>query len=45
MFCIYVAFVLEDSLEGKSIVMTAIAVCTLAASLPSLERVGRYKSP
>jgi len=33
MFCICVSFVLEDSLEGKSIAMTAIAVYTRAASL------------
>jgi len=35
MFYIYVAFVLEDSLEGKSIEMTAIAVHSLAASSSS----------
>jgi len=35
MLCIYVAFVFEDSLEGKSIAMTALAVYALAASLSS----------
>jgi len=40
MLCIYVAFVLEDSLEGKSIAMTAIAVYALAASFSSWARDG-----
>jgi len=40
MFCIYVPFVLEDSLEGKSIAMTAIAIYVLAASFSSWARDG-----
>jgi len=40
MFCTYVAFVLEDSLESKSIAMTAITVHGLAASSSSWARDG-----
>jgi len=40
MLCTYVAFVLEDGLEGKPIAMTGLAVYVLAASLSSWARDG-----